>query len=296
VLLDFREIWDDEYGTWGKLCHELEGRPAAEMDDEVKQIRYAALIDTFRQHIEHSGSILTGEFEELSPEELAGQKEKFASAQTEFFTALARTANLSSKPAGLNQAIIRELEYLESVVTRQGTILDGFTSKILAFTWLTLHRASELAEERSDGASADIVQRFGLSRPLEEELAGEAAAEGDSLAKMDVTSVMALLQILLKWERITRLPREKLLELLPQLLVDKDVKIFIGRHHSGGHTWFVKERWEIMLEWLEFVADVASVGDQGKVESVGDEVRRTLVRAGKDSGYRVDRLLKVAGC
>ena len=296
VLLDFREIWDDEYGTWGKLCYQLGDRPAAEMDDEVKQIRYAALIDMFRQHIEHSGSILTGEFEGLSPEELTGEKEKFASAQQEFLTALARTANLPGKPAALNPAIIRELEYLETVAAGEGTLLDGFTSKILAFTWLTLHRAGELTEERPDGASAEIVHEFGLSRPLEEELAGEAAAEGDSLAQLDVASVMALFRILLKWERFIPLSHEKLSELLPQLLEDRDVSIFIGLHHSGRHTWFVKERWEVMLEWLEFVAEVSSAGKPGKAETAGNEVRRFLVQAGKEAGYRVDRLLKVAGC
>jgi hypothetical protein len=296
VLLDFREIWDDEYGTWGKLCHQLDGRPAAEMDDEVKQIRYGALIDLFRQHIEQSASILTGEFAGLSPEELTGRKKRFASAQKEFFTVLARTENLSAEPVVMNPAIIRELEYLESVVTGEGTLLDGFTSKILAFTWLTLHRAGELSKERSHGASAEIVQRFGLSRPLEEELAGEAAAEGDSLAKLDVTSVMALLRILLKQERFILLSREKLLERLPLLLEDRDVAIFIGLHHSGGHKWFVKERWETMLQWLEFAAEVSSAGDPAAAETAGDGGRLFLVRAGKEAGYRVDRLLKVAGC
>src|SRR6185369_5009468 len=245
---------------------------------------------------EHFGSILTGEFESLSTEELAGEKKKFALAQQEFLTALARTAGLPGKPAALNQAIVRELEYLESVAAKEGTLLDGLTSKILAFTWLTLHRTGELAEERSDGASAEIVHEFGLSRPLEEELSGEAAAEGDSLAKLDVTSVMALFRILLKWERFIPLSHEKLSGLLPQLLEDKDVSIFIGLHHSGGHTWFVKERWEIMLEWLEFVAEVSMTGGPGKVETARNEVRRFLVQAGKEAGYRVDRLLKVAGC
>ena len=197
----------------------------------------------------------------------------------------------------MNPAIIRELECLESAVTREWTLLDGFTSKILAFTWLTLHRAGELTGEGSDGTSAEIVHRFGLSRPLEEELAGEAAAEGDSLAKLDVTSVMALLRILLKLERFTSLPQEKLLERLPQLLEDRDVAIFIGLHHSGGHTWFVKERWEIMLQWLEFAAEVSLAGDPaGKAESVWDGGRLILVQAGKEAGYRIDRLLKVAGC
>ena len=67
VFLDFREIWDDDYGTWGKLCHQLEGRGVASIDEEVKQIRYAALIDLLRIHLEKSRALLTEEFAGLSP-------------------------------------------------------------------------------------------------------------------------------------------------------------------------------------------------------------------------------------
>jgi glycosidase len=296
VLLDFREIWDDEYGTWGKLCHQLGDRPAAEMDDEVKQIRFASLIDTFRQHIEHSVSLLAGDFKGLTSPDLMVLKEKFALGQLGFLAALARTADLSVVAVALNPAVMSELEYLESVAAKDGTILDGETARRLAFTWLTLHRVVELAGEDSAESSAEIVQRFGLSRPLEEELSGEAAAEGDILAKLDVISVMALFRLLLSWEQLMNLPEEEQSELLPKLLADRDVAIFIGLHHSGGQTWFVKERWETMLEWLEFVADVAYTGDSAMAERVKSEGRSFLVRAGEVSGYRVDRLLKVVEC
>ncbi len=296
VFLDFREQWDDEYGTWGKLCHQLEGRPVALMDDEVKQIRFASLIDSLRQHIDHSGCILTGDSRGLSAMELDGVKAKFASGQAEFFAALAQTANLSVKTPAICPEIISELDYLEAVAEKEGALLDGYTAKLLAFTWLALHRSGELAGEASAEASVEIVLRFGLARPLEEALAGEAAAEGDSLAQLDVTSVMALFRILLRRERLMSLPREELSALLPQLLEDRDISIFIGLHHSGGQTWFVKERWEIMLAWLEFVAEAASAGSSASAAAVNGEGRRSLAQAAQEAGYRVDRLLKVVGC
>ena len=49
VFLDFREIRDDDYGTWGKLCQQLAGRGVASIDEEVKQIRYAALMSRGRR-------------------------------------------------------------------------------------------------------------------------------------------------------------------------------------------------------------------------------------------------------
>jgi glycosidase len=295
VFLDFREIWDDEYGTWGKLCHQLEGRGVAEMDDEVKQIRYAGLIDIFRQHLEHSASILTGEFEGLSPEELKERKEEFAEAQKDFLAVLAQTAELAFKPETPLAAVLRELDYLETVAAEEGTILDGFTSKILAFAWLTLHRAGEPAKEVAETA-AEIVHKFGLARPLEEELGGEAAAEGDSLAKLDVVSVMALFRILLKRENFMGLSLKEQAALVPELLEDRDAALFIGLHKSGGHTWFVKERWEMMLEWLEFVAMVSSAGEGEKAKPVKNDGRLLLVKAAKEAGYRTDLLLEGVGC
>jgi hypothetical protein len=295
VFLDFREIWDDEYGTWGKLCHQLEGRPVADMDDEVKQVRYGELIDIFRQHIEHSASILTGEFEGLSPEDLSEQKEKFASAQLDFLAVLASTAGLAVGPEAALPAIIGELEYLEMAAAKEWTILDGFTSKILAFVWLALHRTGELAEDTSKTA-ADIVHEFGLARPLEEELGGEAAAEDDSLAKLDVASVMALFRIILKRERFLGLSLKEQSSLVPELLEDRNVALFIGLHRSGGHTWFIKERWEMMLEWLEFVAEVSVAGAGKKAKPVKKEGRLLLVRAAKEAGYRADLFLKGVGC
>jgi hypothetical protein len=47
AYLDFREIADDEYGSWGELCHALQGRPAASLAEELKQLRYGAVIGQF---------------------------------------------------------------------------------------------------------------------------------------------------------------------------------------------------------------------------------------------------------
>jgi len=50
AYLDFRAIRDDEYGTWGRLCFELAGRPVANLDEGVKQVRHAEVNDAFRDN------------------------------------------------------------------------------------------------------------------------------------------------------------------------------------------------------------------------------------------------------
>ena len=50
AFLDFREIFDED-GSWGWLCHTLEGRPVPSLDFEWKKIRYAPLIEVFRQTV-----------------------------------------------------------------------------------------------------------------------------------------------------------------------------------------------------------------------------------------------------
>jgi glycosidase len=298
VYLDFREIWDDDYGTWGKLCQQLEGRGVASIDEEMKQIRYAVLIDQLRSHLERSRALLTGEFAGLLPTDLKREKEKFVIGQQRFFTDLAQTAGLAANGADLLPALLTELGYLEEAAQTEGSLLGGETAQLLAFAWLILHRSGELTTEADPAvAGSELVGTFGLARPLEEELGGEATDAGDRLAQLDIPAVMALFSVLLRWQRYMALAGAEQTELLPQLLADRGVSRFIALHKSGGYQWFIRERWELLLEWLELVSLAAAAGDGLPAATVAAAAaRKRLLAAAAVAGYRLDLVLAGAPC
>jgi hypothetical protein len=293
VFLDFREIWDDEYGTWGKLCQQLEGRGVTSIDEEVKQVRYAALIDQLRGHLEKSSALLTEEFAGLAPADLAAAKEKFAAGQKLFLTALARTAGLTDSGTLQVPPLLAELTCLEEMTRAGSSLLDGRTAKLMIFAWMVLHRCGELTAAADPAvAAAKLVNSFGLAKPLEEELCGEATDAGDRLAMLDVPAVMALFAVLLHWQRFMGLSPLAQAELLPEFFSDRDVARFIGLHPSGGFQWFVKERWQLLLEWLELAAAVLAAGDGLLPDTVkAAAAKKTLCETAAAAGYRLDLLL-----
>jgi hypothetical protein len=294
VLMDFREIRDDDFGTWGKLCHQLEGGGVASMDEEVKQIRYAPLLDSLRLHIQRSHTLLVEGVACLSQKEIAAAREAFAAREGAFLTQLAKIAGLAEPLSESVESLAKELACIEAALADKNTILAGETSRRLVAAWLALHRIGELTPAVD---AVVLVQEYGLARPLQEELSAEATTAGDTLAELDVPSVMALFRIILRPTNLIMLLAGKQAALLKQFLSDKDVTEFIGLHKADGVEWFIKERFEILLLWLEFTAQLSAVGASEKYEtSAAAPLVKRLLAAAAHSGYRLDLFLEEVAC
>jgi hypothetical protein len=300
AFLDFREVCDDEFGTWGALCHQLLGSPVDSMDEEVKLIRFAPLINNLEEMVDRHSGLLTGDFEALDRKSLEKIKDSFFADFDQFLADLAVVADLTGKTGPMLSALKKELAWLECEYAKGEAKHPpaGYTAKLLAFAWLCMHRVGEL-EQGDDPAAAtsDLVERFGLARPLQEELYAEAGGEADPMSMLDVSSVIALFKAILHWQELLTLPLEDQEEWFADLLSDLNVAAFICRHASGPHEWFVKERWETLLEWLELVSLVNEAGaaKSGKVSvarrKAVSKAAEALIRRGTAAGYRIDRFL-----
>ncbi|MSM40982.1 MAG: alpha-amylase [Geobacter sp.] len=306
AYLDFREIWDDEYGTWGKLCHQLQGGGVPSMNEEVKQVRFAALIDLARGLLDRHHGLLTGDFGELDAAGMKAARTAFGDDLAAFMAALAEQAELTdAAPLPLAQAVLKELSFLEGLCSAKGAqaeTLTGYTARLLAFAWLSLHRCGELeGPEEMAAASAELVTTYGLFRPLQEELYAEGGGKDDPLAALDVPSLVNLFLVLLHWQELLTLPATDQEEWLDELLSDREAAAFIGRHASGGFDWFIKERWELLVSWLALTALVSEAGaaKSGKVPAARkkaiDTVQKALTARAAAAGYRVDRFLAGLG-
>jgi len=274
----------------------------------VKQVRYADLIDRLRGLGDRHSGLLAGAFGDVPAKSLDNAKRAFCADLGGFLAALAARAGLTEDPQPILKSVARELDFLESLVAEPSAggemepvaTLTGYTARLLAFSWLCLHRAGELfGDKGGDRASADLAHRFGLFRPLEEALHAEAGEAADHLAALDVPSVVTLFAALLRWQGALVIAPELGESQLAELLSDNDVATFIGRHESGGYEWFVKERWDLLVCWL-YLAALSVLAGTAKNGTVTATRRKALLKSASTlagraatAGYRVDRFLRL---
>jgi hypothetical protein len=302
AFLDFREIWDDEYGTWGRLCHQLEGRPVLSIDDEVKQFRFAGLINLLRDLLDSHGGLLTEAFAEIDAKSLAKVRLEFEDDLATFFDALAEQAALTVDTKPIIDMVKKELAWLEGHLAKVEASISppGYTSRLLAFAWLCLHRIGELEEDDEPAAATtELVEKYGLARPFQEELYAEGGGEDDPLSALDVPSIILLLSAMLHWQELLALPTDEQEDWLQDLLSDKVVAAFIGRHKSGGFDWFIKERWELLIQFLTLTslmneAGASSSGNiaPARLKALRKAEKSLIDRAGA-AGYKVEQFLEM---
>jgi hypothetical protein len=285
AFMDFREVWDDEFGTWGKLCHQLQGRPVPDMDAEVKQIRFAALIAQLKELLEQHCGLLTGAYADLDSAGLKKIRTQFSAALTRFYGDLAGQQASAPLAKAVVAGIVKELGVLEKLAAEE-PVLAGVTARLFAFAWLCLHRSGVPAGEQGMAeAAAELVNRFGLDRPLQELLYSEATDDHDPLAALDVPSLMALWHALLRWQELLLQAEVP----VTTLLADRRAALFLGRHSSGGFEWIFKERWELLIDWLLLAALINL--PKSAVNRTPAALRKTaaaLKAAGATANYRVD--------
>ncbi len=311
AFLDFRELCDDDYGTWGKVCAALEGRPVASLDEEVKQIRYAATIGAL--------TALGGRLPDVLPSLMvpAPPKSSRAAVSRELLTlilpfisslnresgmtvdaklvadslyrgleAIAGMASLKSRNKGMQGLRVT----LESLTGMPGSFNSLFLALFLLFD--TMATTDGEATE-PDRLPADL----GLYRALS--TVCEAAGQRSSVlaAPWGADGAVLLMKILLSGR-----PARTLDDALPEsrraatLLQNHDVRKFIQVHHSEGVEWFNRERYEDLACWL-FLSTAAKALVRTKNRQAGTDLLlrlhgslMMLVKDAEKAGYRTELL------
>ena len=301
AYLDFRLIRDDEFGTWGRLCFELAGRPVASLDDEVKQVRHAGVIAAFRD--------LCGDVERYlaEPPALREERETLKPALVEFLQLINRDTLCSGDVEAVAADTLRALAVVDMLNQLQKeeelslpmVVLELPADRLVVAGWLLLHRAGLLAEADDVSATAACwCDELGLLRPFAELFRFSQAAAGAPLP-MDESAAGSLL--------LTLLGRQSFFadgdpaawpERFRALFADPEAREFLNCHWSGDAEWFVKERFEILLGWL-LLATIVTAGGKTAVarDSMAELVPplttacQTFYLAAARAGYRTDRFL-----
>jgi glycosidase len=298
TFLDFREIRDDDYGTWGELCHRLQGQPVESLDEEVKQIRYAAIISPLTELSATLPEYLATLF---NPRAAAKKKEEcmklLRGGIGELLFAIGEQAGHRDNIEDIVNRIAGEFEFASALSGMHSrwkpespasyfvqSVLRGkeseFNRLFLAF-YLILHRVGELGGE-SDFAvrSADWLDEFGLARVLRttfhqfQETSGLAPLWGSG-------TEVQMMQILLTQQTFfTDRNATSRSKRMNALFDDEKAKKFLLVNRSNGVEWFNKERFEDLIHWLylaDMIAFCTETVDENEIRENFARIYRTVI-------------------
>jgi glycosidase len=309
AFLDFREIWDDEYGNWGKLCHRLGNRPVPSMADELKLVQYENVVVPFGTLITTLLPVLDdclmGEADDAQEQEA---RALVAEQALIFYQAVAQhSGNVFDCRVGVQQ-LLDDLDEIRTIALGQGA--PGTHGEVLLYACGPLGSPAgracifisrllqRMGGVRENGeTTAQLFHRFGLKQVAVgllgtlERCAGEPLPRGEGREG-------ALLEILVnhagyftQWDDALCASRTR------ALLGDGGVRSFLLIHESGGETWFNKERLECLFQWLflvEMSGDLAGRDDPEHLQvrmALLYKVVEEINTAAEKSSYRPQKFL-----
>jgi hypothetical protein len=293
------------------LCTALEGRPVASLDEEVKQIRYAATIGAL--------IVLGGRLPDVLPSLMGPAPTKAARAEISrellslilpFISCLNRESGMAVDAELVADSVFRGLEAvagtaslkgrnegmqelratLENLAGMHGSFNSLFLALFLLFDTIGTTEGETTEPDR-------LLTDLGLYRALSA-ICEAAGQRSSGLAPpWGVDGAVLLMKILLT-ERLEQAPDDVLQEShrAATLLRNHDVRKFIQVHHSEGIEWFNRERYEDLSGWLFLSAAAKALacaenrrGGTGLLLRLHESLM-LLVKDAEKAGYRTDLL------
>jgi glycosidase len=269
VFWDFATRRDSADEPWGQLCRRLGGTPVADLDRELIQVCHAPLITAWGDLLEACRRLLNRQ----------------APLDDEQFSSLAepcrRAASLvpgAEPPVDACRKLQSQLALFLPPMNAAATVPPAPSShsdseRLLFMVWALCH-ALHIKEPGS-------ITALGLDRPLAAAFAtaGETTGQPEHLTPEETVS---LVQALLALQGV--LPQE---EQAATFFAVPWCASFLKLHESGGYSWFSKERFELLMQWLVLV----SAWREGAPHDLAELQRRAAALSAKAarSGYRRDR-------
>ncbi len=287
VFLDFQEIHDQD-GLWGELYGEIGDQPVADLNWELRKLRYLPLIAAFTplveaETIKELGTCL------LLPESQRDTNPvwlRFTGLLPHFIQQLGRFAQLPLPWDQMVQRIEQRLSALHSLARlntplsrRVHLALDGKAPdelRILLPFMLLGSLADPPKGAKASGRCAAWCEDLVLEHALKQALGGPQA-EREAL----------LVKLLIRHQEFWSPADQANFRFL---LADPSVQFFTSVHWDQGTRWVNKESLELLLDWLEVISALSSDGGK-KVEGIEKRTETALKLADK-GGYKVDSWLE----
>jgi glycosidase len=320
AFLDFREVRDDDYGTWGKLCQELAGRPTANLDEELRQIQFSETRASFAELFPILSKALFFLFDPSVPATKSKETEDILRERVDnFFCTLQREGSLSLDIPHLSQAILQDLKALDAISrmksrkrgwkaareTLSAILATGkdCNNGTLSLLHIILHHLSGSLDENFREHPEKVLAEFALTKTLSSCFRQASVCEPEAQPSPTGNAEDLLLKIMLAQSGffLERKEIETDHAAMERLFADNDVREFLHVHQSEGIEWFNRERFEELLKVLCLAGLSIFVSEDRASAEIISETLRILTavqeycdRAEK-SGYRTHHFLHTTG-
>ncbi len=259
VFLNFREVESTSEKPYGELCSELDGIGVPSIDEAVLDYRLRNVHAAFYEAM-NAGSLnylLSRINDPLQKKQIedafTDKRGRLSSAISEFEHLRKRKADASTRPNSF-RALLSIREKLEELKNRKlltrlphPTGKDAFYGWRLFVLWIILEDA---ADATGDGPGVSIFDRWRLIPQIA--ACYRELGLDDGVAKYEVRLIQELLKYAAQAE-IAGIARTLL-----NSLGDKSVQALLGVNTYEGITWFNKERFEDLLEYLTMAVLIRS--------------------------------------
>jgi glycosidase len=317
VFLDFREVVDDEWGSYSRVNEYLGGRGVPAVQDALQELLLQPVLRPVREILNPGymrfllDARLDGPEKTLPPALLpeAGQKldalldgiERFTGGvqgrerlQRELRAGLRLALSLpdltAHYPLPGSKKYQDALRYLQ---TAPGEAEEP--AWVLLFAWLFLHNLGRLVREDDfEAVTASWISEWTFGRVMHDMAQGLGMPDGQA---HQLSSALRILIDQQRWYEVAG--KKKPAELLKIWLANGDIQRYLEVHRFENVLWFNKERYESFVWWMAAMAVFGAVFE-GKAGAsllverllLVNQLAQKLLQAGERSGYQVARLVE----
>lgn len=298
AFLDFREVRDDDYGTWGALCFGLEGRGVPSIDEEVQLIRFAPLVERFRDLCKRLEA-------ESAPPAKPGKKPPVALREVleAFLEELNAVTGSTGLVAACADAMLAQLDYLPKCLKSLGKgeakgrvqQLPADSARWFLSLLIIIHESGRLGGDDTEylSRSSQWFASYGLRRALADIVRETVGKDSEPLCG-DAGRMIDLADILIDHAGLGELlggPKGG--GAVQRLFVDRRARGYLGVHRGGIVEWFVKEPFEELLFWIMLLDAVTQAPLEGEAADwlSALRVQGDLSALAEEAGYRVSAFL-----
>ncbi len=316
VFLDFREVQDNIWHHYANLTAYLNGRGVPNVDEALKEtflrpihFPFKEIInaDTLKQFAESQ----TKKYDAHRNKQILNQIEQnviHLLREIKTFTSAIRDEEILAKEMSRELETIMKIPQLKiSIKTNepkyQSAIkylirnLSGFVNLWPCLLgWWSVHNLGKIiSEEGFEDQSRSWIDEWLFGKVIAATLQDIEINESDA---WQIIRIIKLLTSHQSWFEIENLKNEeKVYHIIESLLKDEEIRQFLQVNRYQEILWFNKEAFEQLLGWL-FLEAVIMIktkyprSQKNKITAIF-EIIRQLDKIKKESGYQVEKLLRI---
>ena len=330
VFMDFRQVQDDEWGSYRQLSAYLNGRGVPDLEKARKEIILHPIHTSFRE-LMNAGSLRwlinnrtsTGLSLDI-PETRPASLDEVESKSKKLFQEINALTNRSGNPDDLafdirvltdaalslpnlvkrfdlleKRKYHSALRFLENGPEGGKPLKEGEVAVwAVLFGWVfSSHLGKVASPEGFSDLSRTWIDEWLLGRIMSECLKELGLSETEAWKNVNLIRLLTSHQ---NWFDPTIEPQNLAYLSLKKWLAEAEIQSFLTIHRHQGILWFNKEQFDAFLWWIytiQVIQDIADAIINGNVDNLdksvvrGREMIGLLQKAESGSGYQVEKLL-----